>query len=180
MGRERDRDQDRGRDNKKRARRTRFSVQRQNVLEAGQELETRGPTMTGIRNKNNRECKGCKYTFNTRKAFFEHCMMVHEAKLKKKGELGVPPTQGPEEPDGAPEPSTKPGNQKEEAKHTRSPGVQRYDIDELLVDSSREEENLANMTQVEGQTLGVPAIAVIRTRPKGRTERKKNSQGRIT
>ena len=62
--------------------------------------------MTEIQDKNNREWKGCEWTFNTRKAFLKRRKWVHGAKLKKKREWGVPPTQGPEETDGAPEPST--------------------------------------------------------------------------
>ena len=106
LGREQDQDPERGRDNKKRARQTSSLVQQQNDFEAGQELETWGPTTTEFYDDNNRECKRCELTFKTSKAFLKHREWVHGAKLKKKEERGVPTTQGREESDGVPGPST--------------------------------------------------------------------------
>ena len=38
-----------------------------------------------VQNKDNRTCKGFEGTFDTRKAFIEHCQLVHGMKFKAKG-----------------------------------------------------------------------------------------------
>jgi len=53
------------------------------------------PPKEDIQNKMNKYCSVCQVDFETRKAFIEHCQVVHGMKFKTKSGISIPPPNSP-------------------------------------------------------------------------------------